>query len=149
LVFIIFNNILVICVGNICRSPAAERILTKKLPGKSIFSAGLAAVVDHGIDENVCSLLLDNGYEVDSHKAKKVNSKLIASADLILVMEKSHKNTVMKHYPESSGKIMLLGKWLDNMEIQDPYRKSSDAYQQVFEQLQNSCMTWYERLKDK
>ena len=140
---------MIICVGNICRSPAAERILKKKLPEKSISSAGLDAVVDHGIDDNVSRLLFDNGYDVDSHKARKVNSKLIASADLILVMEKSHKNVVMKNYPESSGKIILLGKWFNNMEIQDPYRKSSDAYHQVFEQLQNSCSSWYERLKDK
>ncbi|MBJ6973770.1 low molecular weight phosphotyrosine protein phosphatase, partial [Vibrio cholerae] len=38
-----FNNILVVCVGNICRSPIGERLLKQQLPHKNIASAGLAS----------------------------------------------------------------------------------------------------------
>ncbi|PLN47960.1 protein tyrosine phosphatase, partial [Klebsiella pneumoniae] len=41
-----FNSILVVCTGNICRSPLAERLLRKKLPNKKIDSAGVGALVD-------------------------------------------------------------------------------------------------------
>ncbi|MCP5602776.1 protein tyrosine phosphatase, partial [Klebsiella pneumoniae] len=47
-----FNSILVVCTGNICRSPLAERILRKSLPGKKIDSAGTNALVGHPADSS-------------------------------------------------------------------------------------------------
>jgi protein-tyrosine phosphatase len=96
----------------------------------------------------VSDLLVKNGYDSKNHRARKADGHLISSADLILVMENSHKNAIMTHYPGASGKIMLLGKWSDNTEIQDPYKKSLEAHMRVFEQIENSCLSWYERLKD-
>ena len=40
-----FNSILVVCVGNICRSPTGERLLQQLLPEKEITSAGVGALV--------------------------------------------------------------------------------------------------------
>lgn len=47
-----FDNILVICTGNICRSPLGERLLRNKLPTKVINSAGTSAMVDHPADKS-------------------------------------------------------------------------------------------------
>ena len=41
---------------------------------------------------------------------------------------------------------MLLGKWQDNLEINDPYRKSAEAFAQVFNQIETACDAWSERL---
>ena len=43
----VFNNILVVCTGNICRSPVGEALLKQALPGKTVHSAGVGALVDH------------------------------------------------------------------------------------------------------
>ena len=145
---LIFNDILIVCVGNICRSPAAERILQKKLPLKHISSAGLNAVVDHGIDDKVSELMIANGYDPKNHKARKLEGHMMGSADLILVMEQGHKSAIIKKYPEASGKVMMIGLWCDNIGIQDPFRKSTEAYRQVFEQIEKSCLLWIERLKE-
>ncbi|HII0070531.1 TPA: protein tyrosine phosphatase, partial [Klebsiella variicola] len=42
-----FNSILVVCTGNICRSPIGERILKQLLPTMQVDSAGTAALIDH------------------------------------------------------------------------------------------------------
>ncbi len=44
-----FNNILVVCVGNICRSPTAERLLQRYHPELKVESAGLGALVGKGL----------------------------------------------------------------------------------------------------
>jgi protein-tyrosine phosphatase len=70
----------------------------------------------------------------------------VQEADLILVMEKFQQQRLMSEYPAASGKVMLLGKWQDNLEINDPYRKSAEAFAQVFNQIETACDAWSERL---
>ena len=45
-----YHNILIVCLGNICRSPTAERIMQKKLPGHRISSAGIKALAGKDAD---------------------------------------------------------------------------------------------------
>jgi protein-tyrosine phosphatase len=74
---------------------------------------------------------------------------MVQEADLILVMEVFQQQRLMKEYPAVSGKVMLLGKWLDNLEINDPYRKSSEAFALVFEQIKSACKLWSDKLGGK
>ncbi len=142
-----FHNILTVCIGNICRSPSAERILQELLPLKSIASAGLGALVDKGIEEKAANLLVEHNYNADDHQARQLNETIIANADLVLVMEKRHQTAIMKMYPSASGKIMMLGKWNKDEEIPDPYRKSQEAFQHSFKQIEQNCQCWAEKLK--
>ena len=52
----------------------------------------------------------------------------------------------MNKYPSASGKIMLLGKWNNDEEIPDPYKKSIDAFQQSFIQIEHNCQLWADKL---
>lgn len=54
-----FNKILVVCVGNICRSPTAERLLKLYQPELTVESAGLGALVGKGADERATSVARD------------------------------------------------------------------------------------------
>lgn len=146
--YAIYNNILILCVGNICRSPTAEVVLQKKLPGKTISSAGLEALVGHDIDNYSASILEAKGYGSKKHIARQLNLDLITKADLILVMEKGHQSLIMQKYPESSGKIMLFGKWQENTDIHDPYRKSFEVFSYVFDQIEKSSLDWAAKLTD-
>jgi len=137
----IFNKILIVCVGNICRSPTAERIFRDKLPGRTISSAGLRALVEKPIDSGAATLLVEHGYNADAHKARQLTGNILADADLILVMEASHKSMLMSKYPLLSGKVMMLGYWSD-IEIEDPYQKSDEAYRHIFHQIERCCQSW-------
>ncbi|WP_371375405.1 protein tyrosine phosphatase [Thalassotalea aquiviva] len=141
-----FNNILTVCIGNICRSPSAERILQTQIPTKTISSAGLGALVDKGIEESAAALLNQHGYNSDNHKARQINEQILADADLVLVMEKKHQQAIMKLYPSMSGKVMLLGKWNNDEEVSDPYRKSQEVFEHVFKQIEHNAKLWAKKL---
>lgn len=83
------NSILVVCVGNICRSPTGERLLKTALHEKNIASAGLGALVDHAADETASSVASEHGVSLEGHAAQQLTSNMCRDYDLILVMEKN------------------------------------------------------------
>jgi protein-tyrosine phosphatase len=141
-----FDNVLIVCMGNICRSPTAEKILQAEAPGLNISSAGIDALVGKPINFNAMHQLSLNGYMDQKHSARQLSQKLIQEADLVLVMEEFQRRRLMREYPSESGKVMLLGKWLGNLEINDPYRKSAEAFSLVFEQIERACKAWARKL---
>ena len=83
-----FNKILVVCVGNICRSPTAERLLINYQPALTVDSAGLGALVGKGADERAASVALEHNLSLDGHVARQVSGRMCREYDLILAMEK-------------------------------------------------------------
>lgn len=144
-----FKNILIVCVGNICRSPAAEALLLHRLQGKglTIGSAGIGALVGNPMDKTAHEVLSDHGLEHSAHRARQVNSAMLHKADLILAMEHSHIQHIRQIAPEVHGKTFLLGKWLDDTEIPDPYRQSKPAFEHVHSLLTQSVESWLPYLK--
>ncbi|EPL4907413.1 TPA: protein tyrosine phosphatase [Klebsiella pneumoniae] len=141
-----FNSILVVCTGNICRSPIGERILKQLLPTMQVDSAGTAALVDHNADNSAIKIAKKHGISLEGHKGKQFTAKLARNYDLILAMEKIHINQIEKIAPEARGKTMLFGHWLENRDIPDPYRKSDEAFASVFVLIQRSSQLWVEKL---
>lgn len=141
-----FDKILVVCIGNICRSPTAERLLQSLLPNKSISSAGISAMVDWPANEQACKIASQHNLSLADHKARQLTSKLCHQNDLILVMEQSHLNGVYQISPESRGKSMLLGRWLNDTEIEDPYKRSDEMYEHVYQLIEKACNAWKDKL---
>lgn len=142
-----FNHILVLCVGNICRSPVAEALLQASLPDKTIESAGLAALVGHKADPIAAELAKQAGVDLSQHQARQVNTELLRQADLILVMSEGQRAQVRATDLAAAGKTMLLGHWLPGKpDIPDPYKKSREAFEHVHELLQRSVQAWLPRL---
>lgn len=141
-----FNRILVVCVGNICRSPTAEFMLKSALPGKHISSAGLGALVGHDMDAQARTVAEQQGLSCPKHQARQLTRELCHEADLILVMEQRHRDGVTKLCPEARGKVFLLGQGATPADIADPYRKSDKIFETTYEQLHQACMAWAQRL---
>ncbi|MBC4066328.1 protein tyrosine phosphatase [Klebsiella pneumoniae] len=141
-----FESILVVCTGNICRSPIAERLLRNHLTLKKIDSAGTGALVGHEADETAALICEKNGFTLDGHKGQQFTSSLARKYDLILVMEKEHIEKISEIAPEARGKTMLLGYWIGQKEIPDPYRKSYEAFESVFGTINHACKSWIDKL---
>ncbi|OON39695.1 protein tyrosine phosphatase [Izhakiella australiensis] len=141
-----FHSILVVCVGNICRSPTGERLLRQSLPEKQVASAGLSALQGHPADRTASDVALQHDISLDGHVARQLTSSMCHDADLILVMEKRHLQQVVRINPAVRGKTMLFGHWLDQREIADPYRKSRDAYEATYGLLENAAQKWVNAL---
>ena len=143
-----FNSILVVCAGNICRSPTAEYLLIDKLKVNlanspvNISSAGLTALVGKGAEATATSIALTKNIDMSAHKGRQLSSALIAENDLILVMEQRHLSDLLGQYPQARGKTFLLGKWIDDTEIPDPYRQSHEAFDHVYQLIDRACSAW-------
>ncbi|MGN6956022.1 low molecular weight phosphotyrosine protein phosphatase, partial [Neisseria sp. P0015.S004] len=76
-----------VCIGNICRSPTAERIMQIKLPGHRISSAGIKALAVKDADFQAIKTALKHGVFVAGDTARQMTATMCEQADLILVME--------------------------------------------------------------
>lgn len=83
------NSILVVCIGNICRSPTGEKMLKAALPYIKVASAGLYAIVDHAADDTASSVASEHGVSLEGHVARQLTSAMCRDYDLLLVMEKN------------------------------------------------------------
>lgn len=143
-----FKNVLFVCVGNICRSPSAEVMLRQATAGKGIqiSSAGLGALVDHGIDATAQELLVEHGLDGTGHRARQISNAILAKADLVLTMERKHIRRITEIAPEASGKTFLLGKWQQEREIPDPYRQQRPAFEHVYRLMAEGVQSWARHL---
>lgn len=144
-----FQSILVVCTGNICRSPIGERLLRQHLPGKQVTSAGIFGLEGHPADAEAQAVALRHGVSLEGHVARKVTRGLLQKSDLILVMEPEHLRFIAVLAPENRGKSLFFGQWLETRDIPDPYRKSHEIYEYVFEQLEKASQEWARRLSQQ
>ncbi len=121
------NRILVICIGNICRSPIAEGLLGRAWPDKKIISAGIGALVGHPAAPFSVQLMAEQGIDISGHRAQSVTSALVSAADLVLTMDLAQKRHIEKIYPTARGKVFRLG----DTDIPDPYRQGIAVFRQT------------------
>ena len=143
-----FKKILVVCVGNICRSPTAELLLRNALGASAIkvSSAGLSARVGEGMEASARQVLEEHGHCAEAFKARQLTSDIVNDSDLILVMEKAHVNQVLKIASHARGKVFLLGKWQSEREIHDPYRQGKAAFIHAHALIEDAVSSWVKRL---
>ncbi|WP_131055093.1 arsenate reductase/protein-tyrosine-phosphatase family protein [Raoultella planticola] len=141
-----FDSILIVCTGNICRSPIGERFLRRILPDKKIDSAGTGALIDHAADASAVKIAQQNGLSLEGHVGRQFTSALGRQYDLILVMERSHIEQIGHIAPEARGKTMLFGHWINKRDIPDPYRKSDEAFLSVYKLIEQAGKLWAQKL---
>ena len=141
-----FESILVVCVGNICRSPTGERLLKSYIPNKRIDSAGIGALVGQAADEMAQHVASTHSLSLEGHVAKQLTKEMCREFSLILVMEKGHIDAVCRLAPEVRGKTMLFAHWLNQQDVPDPYRKSQESFVFVYKLLAESAQKWSQAL---
>ncbi|ENB7665093.1 TPA: protein tyrosine phosphatase [Enterobacter cloacae] len=137
-----YQSILVVCTGNICRSPVGERILRSRLPNMIVDSAGIAALTGEAADPVMVNTARENGLSLEGHCAKQLTPLMCREYDLILAMEQNHIEAVTRLAMEARGKAFLFGYWLQQMEIPDPYRRGRDISGVIFQQLFSAAEEW-------
>ncbi len=136
-----FSKILVVCIGNICRSPIGEVLLKKYTTDKIITSAGISAVVGSSADPKAEIVAQENDLTLVGHRARQLTKEICRENELILVMEKEHLSAVYRIEPTARGKVMLFGHWISK-EVGDPYQKNTEIFRYVFHQLDEAATNW-------
>lgn len=135
-------SVLVVCVGNICRSPVGAQLLAQACPQLIVASAGISALEGHGPDKQAAAVAAQANLCLKDHVARQFTAKIAAEYDLILALEKGHMRVIVEQAPAASGKTMLLGQWLSEPEIADPYQKSREFHKVVFNQISSATSAW-------
>ena len=130
------KNILVVCIGNICRSPMAEYFLKQQYPHLQIESAGIAGVVGHAADEKASLCMQRFEIDMSAHIAKKLNAELIKKADLVLVMSQNQQKHIEQTWPFAKGKTFRLGHW-QSKNIADPYQRDQTFFDDTCQLIQD------------
>lgn len=143
------KRVLFICTANICRSPTAEVILRHRFSDGSVItaSAGLIALEGHPIDSRAEAALAARGLTAGRHVARQLTPALVERADLVLVMEKRHLAALNALAPRARGRTFLLGKWLGNAEVPDPYRGQDRDFSESCRLIDDALERWYPRLQ--
>lgn len=140
------KHILTLCIGNICRSPLAQVLLARELPGATVWSAGLGALVGNPADPLSVEVAAAHGLDLSGHRAQQVNSWLCQNAELILVMEQAHKTALEQQYPLVRGKVFRLGE-RDKFDIADPYRQPLSAFETAYAEIARGVASWVPRIR--
>lgn len=140
-----FDNILVVCVGNICRSPMAEALLKQRFPNKNIDSAGVGALVGHGADPAAIEIMSKQQIDINNHVAKQIDEQLAKKADLIFTMSDGQTKWIEERWPFCRGKTFKLGHWSDK-DIADPYKHEMSAFETAYQDIVDGLAQWADKI---
>lgn len=101
-------RVLVVCSGNVCRSPYAENRLRALVPGLDVTSRGIDALVGAPMDPPLARLLAGHGTTAGSFRARQVAASDL-DADLVLTMSARQRSILLEEHPSAARRTGLLG----------------------------------------
>ncbi len=147
------KNVLLVCTGNICRSPLAEALLERALQDRAIAevtvtSAGTGAWDGAPASEGAYLVGLERGLDLSGHRARLLTRELVEQADLILTMARHHRARVDELGGE--GRVFVLGEYAgregNEAEVSDPFGGDLDVYRDTCAELEALVAAVVERL---
>ena len=150
-------KILMVCLGNICRSPLAEGILASKLPKNKfiVSSAGTGNWhVGNKPDDRSIATAKKNGLDISHQRGIHFKEKFFEEYDYIYVMDNSNYDNVIAFAKSDSdkNKVHLILDEIypdENVDVPDPYYGLQNGFDMVYEMLDESCTILAQKLIDK
>ncbi len=149
-------KILMVCLGNICRSPLAEGILASKLPKQkfTVDSAGTGSWhIGHSPDSRSIATAKKNKIDISKQKGRQFNFTDFETYDYIYVMDKSNYDDViaLSKTEEQKNKVQIILNELypnENVDVPDPYFGMPNGFDIVYNMLNEVCDSIAQKLKE-
>jgi protein-tyrosine phosphatase len=149
--------LVLVCTGNTCRSPMAEALLRKRLAerlgcsieeldeGRAfVSSAGISAGLGGRSAPEAIEVMREQGLDLSAHQSQPLSDTIVRQADLILAMTRSHRETIVQHWPEAAERTLLLRP--DGRDICDPIGTSVEVYRECARQIDDAVQTRVQEL---
>lgn len=142
-------KILMVCLGNICRSPMAEGILRKKIQAEGldieIDSCGTAAYhVGDSPDRRAQQTIRNHGHDISNLRGRQFETKDFDRFDLIYTMdEENYKNILrLARNEEEKKKVQMIMNMVypnENIAVPDPYYGGLNGFEETYKMLDLAC----------
>lgn len=132
-------SILVVCTGNVCRSPIAEGLLRAALRARlgdeapSVASAGTMGWEGSGADPSSVQAASERGVDISGHRAREIRSDELLDADLVLAMALEHADALRVQAPRTTFTLKELVRLLEALPGPDDGDPASTLARRVFE----------------
>jgi protein-tyrosine phosphatase len=147
-------HILLICTGNICRSPIAEALLQRRLEQEgltdwTVESAGTWTPGGVPASLPAIQLMHARGSDLAAHRSREITLAMMEQADLILVMTQNHAESLRQEFPSQSNKIHLLNEMAEDRrrDVEDPYMRSLEVYQACINDITDLIDRGFDRIR--
>ena len=132
------NNILFVCMGNICRSPFAQYYAQTILPKTvKILSCGYDTYDDRSSPHEAIAAAKKFGIDLTNHRSKVINKNLIENAQAIFVFDEKTRHIVLSRFPFSKKKVHRLGLLVGKKQpiIADPYGGNLKTFIETYQDI--------------
>ncbi len=150
-------RVVFVCLGNICRSPMAERVAERAaadagITGVEFLSAGtISEEYDDPMDSRAAAVLEAHGYRHADHRARRITEIHLDSADLVVAMEDSHVRSVLELATDPS-KVSLLSDFDPDAEpgsgVPDPWFGSDAGFSDTLTAIEAAMPALLERVRE-
>ena len=150
-------RILVVCTGNICRSPMAEGMLRDAMPDPLAGAVHVSSAGTHALHGNRASTLAVQvmqmyGIDISGHRARRLNKSMLKDADLVLVMERHHSGYIRLMNFFGRKKIHLITEYMADtkpFDLPDPLGGPMELYAQTAKVIQTCVRGVHEYIEKK
>lgn len=138
------DHVLVLCLGNICRSPYAAAVLDDRLESASVAGVRVSSAGFIGPGRpsppTARNVARERGVDLSTHRSRVVTDKLARSADLVVVMEPAQKRRFVRRFRGGGARVLVLGDLdpapVDRRAIPDPFNREKEVFRQTYARVE-------------
>jgi protein-tyrosine-phosphatase len=149
-------SVLFVCTANQIRSPIAQAVFLRLLggcvsdtTGWRVESAGTWTDGNRKPVARAVKVMQSRGFDISRHRSRVVNRELLESFNLILTMERNHKEALQIEFPQCATRVYLLSEMCDQVkDVPDPIGKPVEIYETAIAAIENYLQTGCRRIID-